>query len=246
MNLTSVRDEIKTTAEACDGTPTAKFVAVLIAAGVTDTKEIAAILGVGERAVQKIRKATHSSANSRTANHSSRTTVRSEPQDANHSSETNHSSPKSEPQFAEAPRARTRIETPSGLLSHEEVLVTPPSVPPKSKSETKRGKRLALDWQLPDEWRDWARINFAHASAEMIELEGEKFRDYWHAKAGRDAAKLDWEAVWRNWCRRTFAARPSSQPINYGRASWDEQRAKKNADTRALMERMGLTAEAMQ
>lgn len=116
MNLEEVRDEIKAAAQACEGTPTAKFVAVLVAAGITDTKEIAAIIGVGERAVQKVRKTNHSSPNSGTPNHSSRTTVRNEPQDANHSSETNHSSPKSEPQFVSEPRARTRIETPSGLV----------------------------------------------------------------------------------------------------------------------------------
>lgn len=126
MNLVSVCDQIKAVAEACDGTPTAKFVAVLIAAGVTDTKDIAAILGVGERAVQKVRKA-----NSGTPNQSSRTTVRNEPQDANSSSEPNHSSSKTEPQFAEAPRAPARIETPSGLLSSEEKILKTPCRSPK-------------------------------------------------------------------------------------------------------------------
>jgi hypothetical protein len=89
MNLESVRDEIK--------------------AGVTDTKEIAAIIGVGDRAVQKVRKANSSSANSETPNHSSRTTVRNEPQDASHSSEP-------EPQFVSEPRVCARLETPSGLV----------------------------------------------------------------------------------------------------------------------------------
>ena len=55
MNLVSVCDQIKAVAQACDGTPTAKFVAVLVAAGITDTKQIAAILGIGERAVRKVR-----------------------------------------------------------------------------------------------------------------------------------------------------------------------------------------------
>lgn len=128
QNLRSVRDEIKATAVACEGTPTAKLVAILTAAGITDTKELAAILDVGERAIQKARKPNHSSPNSGTANQDSRTTVRTEPEFANHSSETNHSSPKSEPQFAEPPRVCARIETPSGLLSHEDrVLDTPPT-----------------------------------------------------------------------------------------------------------------------
>ena len=34
-----------------------------------------------------------------------------------------------------------------------------------------------------------------------MRLEAAKFADFWHAKAGKDAAKLDWCATWRNWCR---------------------------------------------
>ncbi|WP_322997936.1 hypothetical protein [Castellaniella sp.] len=30
----------------------------------------------------------------------------------------------------------------------------------------------------------------------------DSFRDYWAAKAGADARKVDWEATWRNWVRR--------------------------------------------
>lgn len=138
LNLEAARDEIKATVAACDGTPTAKLVAVLIAAGITDTKEIAAILDVGERAVQKARKPNHSSPNSGTPNQNSRTTVRNEPQFANHSSAPNHSSPKSEPQFVSEPRVYARIETPSGLVissTGSEVkedicaVVTAPSLP---------------------------------------------------------------------------------------------------------------------
>ena len=28
------------------------------------------------------------------------------------------------------------------------------------------------------------------------------FADHWRAKPGKDGAKLDWRATWRNWCRR--------------------------------------------
>ncbi|SER19535.1 hypothetical protein SAMN04244573_03077 [Azotobacter beijerinckii] len=31
--------------------------------------------------------------------------------------------------------------------------------------------------------------------------EGEKFADHWHAASGKNAAKLDWLATWRNWVR---------------------------------------------
>lgn len=32
--------------------------------------------------------------------------------------------------------------------------------------------------------------------------EYECFCDYWHAKAGSNAVKVDWDATWRNWIRR--------------------------------------------
>jgi hypothetical protein len=32
--------------------------------------------------------------------------------------------------------------------------------------------------------------------------ETSKFVDYWRAKSGRDATKLDWPGTWRNWMRK--------------------------------------------
>ncbi|KQY73963.1 hypothetical protein ASD52_26395 [Ensifer sp. Root142] len=40
--------------------------------------------------------------------------------------------------------------------------------------------------------------------------EFDKFRDYWNAKTGKDATKLDWPATWRNWLRN--AAKPRNRP----------------------------------
>lgn len=64
-------------------------------------------------------------------------------------------------------------------------------------AQARRGTRLPPDWQpnLDD-----------RAYAEGLGLDAtriaEAFRDYWHAKAGKDAVKLDWSATWRGWCRR--------------------------------------------
>jgi uncharacterized protein YdaU (DUF1376 family) len=33
------------------------------------------------------------------------------------------------------------------------------------------------------------------------------FRDYWTAKAGPGAIKMDWQATWRNWCRKVVKDR---------------------------------------
>lgn len=47
-------------------------------------------------------------------------------------------------------------------------------------------------------------------AAQAVAVEADKFRDYWTAKAGKDAAKLDWLATWRNWCRNAAARRPAA------------------------------------
>ncbi|ASM78685.1 hypothetical protein VITFI_CDS2908 [Vitreoscilla filiformis] len=76
-----------------------------------------------------------------------------------------------------------------------------------------RGTRLPDDWQLPDDWRELCAQNRPDLDPDEV---AESFRDYWHAKAGRDAFKANWLAVWRNWCRKerqqqhgTPAARPA-------------------------------------
>ena len=61
-----------------------------------------------------------------------------------------------------------------------------------------RGSRLSADWVLPKEWADWAKQERPDLDLRSV---GEQFRDYWSAKAGSGATKLDWQATWRNWVR---------------------------------------------
>ena len=64
---------------------------------------------------------------------------------------------------------------------------------------------------MPDDWIAWAGADRGWMQLEAIE-EAAAFTDYWHAKAGANALKLDWQATWRNWCRnaagRTYKATP--------------------------------------
>lgn len=70
------------------------------------------------------------------------------------------------------------------------------------------GTRMTPDWALSQHLIDWTRKNFpATPDAEV-----EKFRDYWLAKAGKDAVKRDWEAAWRNWCRNADEYRTDRGP----------------------------------
>ena len=85
---------------------------------------------------------------------------------------------------------------------------------------TKKGTRLADGWQLPKAWGEWAMAEYPAWTAEIVRLEAAKFADHWHAKAGKDAAKLDWEATWRTWCRS-----PICQGTHAGRPSFAQQAA---------------------
>lgn len=81
--------------------------------------------------------------------------------------------------------------------SASEVSAPPiPSVKPKIS----KGARLGRDWDLPEEWGEWAEKQGMEVSEVIRECD--KFKDYWIAKTGRDACKADWEATWRNWIRR--------------------------------------------
>ena len=68
---------------------------------------------------------------------------------------------------------------------------------------TYRGTRWPKGQAVPDEWRAWVAREYRVTSVD-IRREADAFADYWPAKAGKDAAKLDWEGTWRNWCRRAF------------------------------------------
>ena len=65
----------------------------------------------------------------------------------------------------------------------------------------KRGTRLPQDWVLPKHWGEWALAEFKTWTPGVVRIEADKFRDFWTSKVGREAAKLDWHATWRNWCR---------------------------------------------
>lgn len=62
-----------------------------------------------------------------------------------------------------------------------------------------RGCRLPPDWALSN-----ADACFALplVGERRMAQETEKFRDYWHARAGPGGVKLDWPATWRMWIRK--------------------------------------------
>ncbi len=62
----------------------------------------------------------------------------------------------------------------------------------------RRGSRLPEDWQPGEKEIAYAR-NLRLSDVPRV---AELFRNYWLAKAGKEAVKLDWTKTWQNWCLR--------------------------------------------
>lgn len=76
-------------------------------------------------------------------------------------------------------------------------------------AKQKRGSRLPEGW-FPDESAVAAvRRRFPAVTQEWLAAEHEKFQDHWAAASGRTARKVDWNAAWRNWMRRSLERDPS-------------------------------------
>ena len=90
---------------------------------------------------------------------------------------------------------------------------------PKPQGDA-RGSRLPPDWLLPDDWlRDAAECAFKAkqpVTEQEIRNEADKFRDFWHGKAGAAGRKLDWRATWRNWVRSYLERRPKPRNASGG------------------------------
>lgn len=118
------------------------------------------------------------------------------------------------PQQDGAPRGRGR--------GREEGLTDPPlesskvdcptPTAPAPKKEGSQGKRLAEDWLLPKAWGEWALSENKALTPDDVRKEAEKFKDFWLAKAGKDARKVDWLATWRSWIRSDFIKPSGTAP----------------------------------
>jgi hypothetical protein len=64
-------------------------------------------------------------------------------------------------------------------------------------STSARGTRLSEDWQPSGS--DKAYALGRGMTGARIEIEAQRFRNYWISKAGKDAAKRDWGRTWQNW-----------------------------------------------
>jgi uncharacterized protein YdaU (DUF1376 family) len=86
----------------------------------------------------------------------------------------------------------------------------------KASPQKSRGSRIPDDWILPLAWGQWAVSE--GLTPDVVRVEADKFKDYWIGKSGKDAAKADWQATWRNWIRSALERKaPQLSAINGGR-----------------------------
>jgi hypothetical protein len=68
--------------------------------------------------------------------------------------------------------------------------------PSESKIVKRKASRIPADFSVTPEMVQWAKSRVPMVNGK---LETEKFVNYWTAKSGASATKLDWPATWRNW-----------------------------------------------
>jgi hypothetical protein len=116
---------------------------------------------------------------------------------------------------------QTPEQTPSKSVADTD---TDPDIDPNTPANAgvrprKRASRISEDFSVTPEMRLWAS---SKAPGADLATETEKFINYWVAKSGKDATKLDWAATWRNWIlnAKTSQIRPdhSSRGIAKGMA----------------------------
>jgi uncharacterized protein YdaU (DUF1376 family) len=78
----------------------------------------------------------------------------------------------------------------------------------KASPKNATGTRLDRDWFLPMDWGRWA-VDLG-MSQDTIRAEADRFRDYWVSVPGAKGRKTDWQATWRNWCRKAMETKGKS------------------------------------
>ena len=100
------------------------------------------------------------------------------------------------------------------VVSEFEQLLRPASKPISSK----RGTRWPAGQTVPDDWIAAAAKRRAERGLPVIDLalEAEKFTNYWTAKSGQAATKVDWAATWRMWSLNAYGANANGRDTRAG------------------------------
>lgn len=89
-------------------------------------------------------------------------------------------------------------ETVDAILEiFEEAQLSKPKKKGSAADRRDRGTRLAEDWALPAEWREWAKARGLHDLE--INREAVKFKRHWLNAKGDRGIKLRWDLTWQTW-----------------------------------------------
>jgi hypothetical protein len=97
-------------------------------------------------------------------------------------------------------------QTPSKPVADTDTDTDTDTTPPKGGVSRKRASRIREDFEVTPEMRLWASNKAPNTD---LGLETEKFINFWVAKSGKDATKLDWVATWRNWILNARTSQPA-------------------------------------
>lgn len=95
----------------------------------------------------------------------------------------------------------------------------PQDAPAPATPRSGRGTRWTDD-KVPPSWiADGATQRQQHNLEPIdLNLEAELFVNFWHAKSGKDATKVDWNRTWVNWCLKSRAKPPNGHAQRNGAA----------------------------
>lgn len=216
--------DILTSLKGADLSDKAKLVAILEAFGVTDREQVESILEAKASTIRDARRALKIRRRKSVSDGNPAPEIQRNDEIPSQTTEIQRR------KSSDPSRAHATKESPTEIVIYQEEVFTPlvpqavemlsPAEPAPAENQKARGTRLDDDWALPTEWRQWAEINTQLGSA-GIEMEADKFRDFWIAQPGAKGRKSNWMATWRNWCRNAGSRRPYSPQ----RMAYDERKA---------------------
>lgn len=86
---------------------------------------------------------------------------------------------------------------------------TAPADAAAKPTQNSRGTRLPEGW-FPDRTPAALKLEAGH-DHDWLQRELERFSDYWQAKTGQQATKLDWTKTWCNWLRNAEDRQPHTR-----------------------------------
>lgn len=106
---------------------------------------------------------------------------------------------------------RVSIDRPVGVRSRPARAETPQ---PGAAHHPPKGTRWPAEQTVPEDWHQAAGMKRAELGLPTVDLAiaAEKFANYWSAKSGQAATKVDWRKTWINWVLTTENPRNASKP----------------------------------